>query len=50
MPGSPEASRWRFLITPKWLAWHAFVILSVVGMGPLGYWQFRRAEAGHALS
>jgi len=50
MPGSPEASRWRFLITPKWLAWHAFVILSVVGMGWLGYWQFRRAEAGNALS
>ncbi|HKA98205.1 MAG TPA: hypothetical protein VKD66_18230 [Streptosporangiaceae bacterium] len=50
MSGSPEASRWRFLITPRWLAWHALVILSVAGMLVLGDWQLRRAQAGNALS
>ena len=46
MPGA----RWRFLITPKWLGWHAFVILSVLGMLWLGNWQLHRAESGNALS
>jgi len=50
MSGSREASRWRFLITPRWLGWHALVILIVVGMFWLGDWQLRRAEAGNALS
>ena len=50
MSGTREASRWRFLITPWWLGWHVLVILIVVGMGWLGYWQLRRAEAGNALS
>ena len=50
MSGIREASRWRFLIAPGWLCWHALVILIVVGMGWLGYWQLRRAEAGHTLS
>jgi len=50
MSGTREASRWRFLISPKWLGWHALVILSVVGMLALGNWQLRRAEAGNALS
>jgi hypothetical protein len=43
-------SRWRFVISPRWLAWHAFTILAVVGMLWLGDWQLRRAEAGNALS
>ena len=33
-----ESSRWRFLITPRWLAWHVFVILSeryAWGLAPL---------------
>ena len=50
MSGARGSSRWRFLISPKWLGWHAFVILSVVGMLWLGNWQLRRAEAGNALS
>jgi hypothetical protein len=50
MPGARESSRWRFLISPKWLGWHVFVILSVVGMLWLGNWQLHRAEAGNALS
>ena len=50
MSGARESSRWRFLISPKWLGWHAFVILSVLGMLWLGNWQLRRAESGNALS
>ena len=50
MSGTREASRWRFLIAPKWLGWHVFVILSVLGMLWLGNWQLHRAEAGNALS
>jgi hypothetical protein len=50
MSGTRESSRWRFLISPKWLGWHVFVILSVAGMLWLGNWQLHRAEAGNALS
>ena len=50
MSGTRESSRWRFLITPKWLGWHALVILSVLGMLWLGNWQLHRAQAGNALS
>ena len=48
--GARESSQWRFLITPKWLGWHAFVILSVVVMLWLGDWQLHRAESGNSLS
>jgi hypothetical protein len=50
MPVTRESSRWRFLITPKWLGWHAFVTLSVVVMLWLGNWQLHRAESGNSLS
>ena len=50
MSGARESSRWRFLISPKWLGWHVFVLLSVLGMLWLGNWQLRRAESGNALS
>jgi hypothetical protein len=42
--------RWFFLITPKWLAWHLFTVVAVLGMLWLGDWQFHRAESGNALS
>jgi hypothetical protein len=45
-----QSSRWRFVITPRWLAWHAFTVAAVVGMLWLGDWQFRRALGGNALS
>jgi DNA-binding transcriptional regulator of glucitol operon len=45
-----ESSRWRFLITPRWLAWHVFVILSVLVILSLGRWQLYRAESGNSLS
>src|SRR6266487_5724010 len=49
MPGT-EAPRWRFLITPKWLAWHVVMVGSVYGMLALGNWQLHRAESGNGLS
>jgi hypothetical protein len=45
-----ESSRWRLLITPRWLAWHVFMILSVLVMLWLGRWQLHRAESGNSLS
>ncbi len=50
MSSDPPAARWRFLIQPRWLGWHALMVASVIGMLALGDWQFRRAEAGNALS
>jgi hypothetical protein len=50
MSGTQAASRWRFLITPKWLGWHVFVIFATAGMLWLGNWQLHRAESGNALS
>jgi hypothetical protein len=50
MSGTQEISRWRFLISPKWLGWTAFVILATAGMLWLGDWQLRRAEGGNPLS
>ena len=50
MSSDPPAARWRFLIRPRWLGWHALMVASVLGMLWLGDWQFRRAEAGNALS
>jgi len=38
------------VIKPKWLAWHAFTVVAVIGMLWLGDWQFHRAEGGNALS
>jgi hypothetical protein len=42
--------RWRFLISPRWLGWHALAIVLICGMLALGYWQYRRAMEGNALS
>jgi hypothetical protein len=50
MSGTRESFRWRFLITPRWLGWHVFVILSVLAMLWLGNWQLHRAESGNSLS
>jgi DNA-binding transcriptional regulator of glucitol operon len=49
IPG-PAAPRWRFLVSPRWLGWHALAIVLICGMLALGYWQYRRAMAGNALS
>ncbi len=50
MSSVPARPRWHFLLTPRWLGWHAFTVLGVFGMLWLGDWQFHRAESGNALS
>jgi hypothetical protein len=50
MSGAKPRPRWFFLITPRWLAWHAFAVFAAWGMLWLGDWQLHRAEGGNALS
>ncbi len=38
------------MFRPKWLGWHALMVVAVLGMLALGDWQLRRAEAGNGLS
>src|SRR5215469_13470633 len=45
-----SAPVWRFLITPRWVGWHALMVVAFCGMLWLGDWQFRRAIAGNGLS
>ena len=45
-----SAPAWRFLITPRWVGWHALMVVAFCGMLLLGDWQFRRAMAGNGLS
>jgi hypothetical protein len=47
---APSPSRWRFVVQPRWLAWHLFAVVAVIGMLWLGDWQFHRALGGNALS
>src|SRR5260370_36431742 len=50
MPSSPPPARWRFFVSPRWLTWHGFMLVTAGGMLWLGDWQLRRAENGNALS
>jgi hypothetical protein len=50
MSSDAPAPSWRFLFRPKWLGWHALMVLTVFGMLALGDWQFHRAESGNSLS
>jgi hypothetical protein len=47
---APRGPVWRFLIQPKWLGWHVFMVVSFWGMLWLGDWQFHRAMSGNPLS
>lgn len=38
----------RVLLTPKWLAWHAFALVATYVMLRLGLWQWHRAHATHS--
>jgi DNA-binding transcriptional regulator of glucitol operon len=38
----------RLLLTPKWLAWHAFALVATYAMLRLGLWQWHRAHATHS--
>ncbi len=40
----------RRLLTPRWLAWHALMIILVFGMLWLAGWQLWRAAGGNMLS
>ena len=42
--------RWRVVLRPRWLAWHAFAVLATAGMCWLGDWQLHRALSGNELS
>ena len=50
MSSDTPAPSWRFLFRPKWLGWHALMVVFVLGMLALGDWQFHRAESGNSLS
>lgn len=50
MSGAASRPRWLFLLTPRWLGWHAFAVAATIGMLWLGNWQFHRAESGNPLS
>jgi hypothetical protein len=50
MTGAQPRPRWFFLVSSRWLAWHAFAVAAAWGMLWLGDWQFHRAENGNALS
>jgi hypothetical protein len=50
MTSDRPRQRWLFLVSPRWLAWHAFAVAAAWGMLWLGDWQFHRAESGNALS
>jgi hypothetical protein len=47
-PGSGPV--WLFLLKPKWLGWHATMVIAFCGMLWLGEWQFHRAVGGNGLS
>jgi hypothetical protein len=49
-PAEGTGPVWRFLVQPRWLAWHAFAAASFAGMCWLGDWQFHRAMSGNGLS
>jgi hypothetical protein len=40
----------RVLLRPRWLAWHAGIVIATAGMLYLGDWQLHRAESGNELS
>ena len=50
MAEAGSGPRWRFLISPRWLAWHTFAVVAFWGMCWLGDWQFHRAISGNSLS
>lgn len=49
-PAGQSSPAWRFLIAPRWIGWHVFVVIACWGMLWLGDWQFHRALAGNGLS
>jgi hypothetical protein len=48
--GTLDDMRTRGLWTPAWIARHVLALLLIAGCLGLGWWQFRRAAGGNALS
>jgi len=48
--GIGSGPAWRFLIEPRWIAWHLLMVVSFWGMLWLGDWQLHRALSGNGLS
>ena len=40
---------WRFVLRPKWIVRHLAVVLLVVGMIWLGFWQLRRLDEKRSI-
>ena len=38
----------RRLLTPRWLAWHAFAVVAALVMLRLGLWQWHRSQTTHS--
>jgi DNA-binding transcriptional regulator of glucitol operon len=32
-------------LTPRWLVWHALLVLALIGLGRVGWWQWETARA-----
>lgn len=41
---------YRFLLTPRWIAFHLLVLVAIVTMVNLGFWQLRRLDERRALN
>ncbi len=43
-------SMYRFLLTPRWIAFHLLVVAAIVAMINLGFWQLRRLDERQAFN
>ena len=50
MSAISSGPRWRVVLQPRWLCWHAVAVVAFFGMMWLGDWQLHRALAGNELS
>ena len=41
---------YRFLLAPRWIAFHLLVVVGVVAMVNLGFWQLRRMDERQAFN
>ena len=44
------AAMYRFLFTPRWIAFHLLVVAAIVAMINLGFWQLRRLDERQAFN
>lgn len=41
---------YRFLLRPKWIGFHVLIVVAIVGMIDLGFWQLRRLDQRQAFN